>query len=111
MDELSAGPGSPGRHYLPNGFEVAQMDGNSIYLSGIGSSPDGDRPFLDRLDLTTLKPERLFPSDKSSYERFLSFTGPDTNKFLTWHQSPVDPPNAWTRTMGSAQKDPVSKEA
>src|SRR6185295_7941858 len=29
--------------------------GDSIYLIGNGASQDGDRPFLDRLDLKTLK--------------------------------------------------------
>ena len=88
--------GTPARERI----RVVRQDGDSIYLSGVGSSPDGDRPFLDRLDLKTLKSERLFRSDKTSYERFLSFTGPDTRTFLTWHQSPTDPPNAFLRTLG-----------
>jgi len=37
--------------------------------------------FLDRLDLKTLKSERLFRSDKTSYEQFLSFTGPTHERF------------------------------
>ena len=61
---------------LANGFKVIRQDGDSIYLTGYGSSPEGDRPFLDRLDLKTLKSERLFRSDQTCYEKFLSFTGP-----------------------------------
>jgi dipeptidyl aminopeptidase/acylaminoacyl peptidase len=99
-DEHYANPGYPVEHQLANGFSVVRQDGDRIYLSGSGSSPDGDRPFLDRLDLKTLKSERLFRSDKTSYERFLSFTGSDTGVFLTWHQSPSDPPNAFERTLG-----------
>ncbi len=99
-DEHYANPGRPVLKTLANGFWVMRQDGDSIYLSGIGSSPDGDRPFLDRFDLKTLTYERLFRSDKSSYDRFLSFTGPDTRKFLTWEQSPMDPPNAYERTLG-----------
>jgi len=87
---------------LANGVRVVRQDGNSIYLDGTGSSPEGDRPFLDRLDLQTFKSERLFRSDRTSYESFLSFIGPDTNKFLTWHQSPADPPNAFARTLGAS---------
>ena len=101
-DEKYANPGIPVRRQLPNGSRVVRQDGDSIYLAGAGSSPDGDRPFLDRLDLKTLKSERLFRSDKTSYEQFLSFTGPDTRTFLTWHQSPTDPPNAFTRTLGKS---------
>jgi len=99
-DESYKNPGSPISRQLANGSWVIRQDGDSIYLSGIGSSPDGDRPFLDRLDLKSLKTERLFRSDKTSLERFLSFTGPDTHTFLTWHQAPTDPPNAFTRKLG-----------
>jgi dipeptidyl aminopeptidase/acylaminoacyl peptidase len=99
-DEKYANPGEPILRVLPNGTEVLRLDHDSIYLSGLGASPDGDRPFLDKLDLQTLKSERLFRSDKSSYERFLSFTGPNAQSFLTWHQSVVDPPNAFLHTLG-----------
>ncbi len=110
-DEHYANPGYPVQHQLANGFSVVRQDGDRIYLSGTGSSPDGDRPFLDRLDLKTLKSERLFRSDKTSYERFLSFTGPDSGTFLTWHQSPADPPNAFQRTLGKPFGGPSSEAA
>jgi dipeptidyl aminopeptidase/acylaminoacyl peptidase len=108
-DEKYKNPGSPVRRQLANGALVIRQDGDSIYLSGTGSSPDGDRPFLDRLDLKTLKTERLFRSDKTSYERFLSFAGSDTHTFLTWHQSPTDPPNAFSRTLGSSVDAPAGE--
>jgi dipeptidyl aminopeptidase/acylaminoacyl peptidase len=110
-DEKYANPGSPVERQLANGSWVVRQDGDAIFLAGAGSSPDGDRPFLDRLDLNTLKSERLFRCDKTSYERFLSFTGPDTRTFLTWHQSPADPPNAFSRTLGKAIEDAPAGEA
>jgi dipeptidyl aminopeptidase/acylaminoacyl peptidase len=111
-DERYANPGIPVRRQLANGVSVVRQEGDSIYLAGLGASPDGDRPFLDRLDLKSLKSERLFRSDKASYEQFLSFTGPDTKTFLTWHQSPTDPPNAFARTLGkSVIKDAPAGEA
>jgi len=106
-DENYADPGNPVEHQLANGARVIRVDGDSIYLSGFGASPDGDRPFLDRLDLSTLKSERLFRSDKTALEYFLSFAGPDEGKFVTWHQSPTDPPNAFARTLGK----PVAADA
>ncbi len=111
MDEHYADPGDPVERQLANGAKVLRQDGDSIYLAGFGSSPDGDRPFLDRLDLNTLKSERLFRSDKTSYERFLSFTGPDTRTILTWHQSPSDPPNAFARTLGKPLSAPSGEAA
>jgi dipeptidyl aminopeptidase/acylaminoacyl peptidase len=109
-DERYANPGNPVKRQLANGSWVVREEGGAIYLAGFGASPDGDRPFLDRLDLKsdmTLKSERLFRSDKTSYEQFLSFTGPDTKTFLTWRQSPTDPPNAFVRSLGK----PVSNDA
>ena len=101
-DEHYKDPGWPVYRALPNGSWVVQQDGDAIFLSGAGSSSDGDRPFLDRLDLKTQKSERLFRSDKTAYEWFLTFSGPSTRTFLTWHQSPADPPNAFLRTLGAA---------
>jgi dipeptidyl aminopeptidase/acylaminoacyl peptidase len=79
-------------------------------MRGQGASPDGDRPFLDRLNLSSQQSERLFRSDKSCYEQFVAFTGADTKTFLTWHQTPTDPPNAFKRTLED-KIDPPEGEA
>ncbi len=101
-DEKYANPGTPVRRQLANGAMVMRQDGDSIYLSGLGASAEGDRPFLDRLDLGTRKSERLFRSDRDAFERFLAFTGTDSRSFLSWRQSVSEPPNAFVRTLGSA---------
>jgi dipeptidyl aminopeptidase/acylaminoacyl peptidase len=108
-DENYKNPGYPVRRQLANGPWVIRQDGDSIYLDGDGASPDGDRPFLDRFNVNTLKSERLFRSDKTSYERFLSFTGPDPRTFVTWHESPANPPNAFVRTLGKPQDAPAGE--
>jgi dipeptidyl aminopeptidase/acylaminoacyl peptidase len=100
-DEHYKDPGQPIFRQLPNGSWVVQQEGDAIFLSGAGSSPDGDRPFLDRFDLKAQKAERLWRSDKSAYDWFLAFTGADTRTFMTWDQSPADPPNAFVRTLGA----------
>ena len=100
-DEHYKHPGWPVFRALPNGAWVVKQDGEAIYLSGAGASREGDRPFLDRFDLKTQKTERLFRSDRKSLESFIAFTGPDTRTFITWHQSPSDPPNAFLRTVGA----------
>ncbi len=102
-DEHYKDPGTPVTRVLSNGVSVVRMSGNSIFLQGEGSSPQGDRPFLDRLDLTTQKSERLFRSDKTSYDAFVAFVDLNQKSFLVWHQSPTDPPNAVVRTLGDPQ--------
>ncbi|MDB5216231.1 MAG: peptidase prolyl oligopeptidase [Myxococcaceae bacterium] len=110
-DEHYKHPGSPVMRRLPTGPWVVRQSGTSIYLAGDGSSPDGDRPFLDRLDLATQKTERLFRSDKTAYDWFVGFTTDPTNAtFLTWHQSPSDPPNAFVRTLAGAQSNAAPGE-
>jgi dipeptidyl aminopeptidase/acylaminoacyl peptidase len=108
--ELYKNPGNPVTRQLPDGATVIRQEGDSIYLHGQGASIDGDRPFLDRLNLTSQQSERLFRSDKTCYEQFLAFAGPDSKTFLTWHQSPTDPPNAFKRTFED-KIDPPEGEA
>jgi dipeptidyl aminopeptidase/acylaminoacyl peptidase len=104
-DEHYKDPGHAISKQLPNGQWVLRQEGDAIFLSGTGSSPDGDRPFLDRFDLKTRRAQRLFRSDKTAFESWLAF-GQDTKTFLTSHQSPMDPPNVFARTLGAAATAP-----
>ena len=106
-DEEYADPGQPVYKVVKNGSLVVRQNQNAIFMSGKGSSMEGDRPFLDKLDLVTLKSDRLFRSDKSEYEQFFGF--PDENNentFLTWHQTQVDVPNVFKHTLGKEVKAP-----
>jgi dipeptidyl aminopeptidase/acylaminoacyl peptidase len=98
-DELYEDPGNFVYRVLPNGAPVVRQQGDAVFLRGMGSSPQGDRPFLDRLDIRTGTSQRLFRSDADAYEQFLGFTATD-GRFLTWHQSVMDPPNAYLRVLG-----------
>jgi dipeptidyl aminopeptidase/acylaminoacyl peptidase len=109
-DERYANPGNPVMRPLPTGQWVIRQDGNRIFFRGQGASPDGDRPFLDALDLTTLAKERLFRSDKAAYERFVAFAD-SPRAFLTWHETPTDPPNAFLHTIGAPVADAAAGEA
>jgi dipeptidyl aminopeptidase/acylaminoacyl peptidase len=77
----------------PTGERVALQDGDAIYLEGRGATEDGDRPFLDRLDLTTLEKRRLFRCDESSHEHFLAFVGSSGGSILTQRETKTEPPN------------------
>ena len=101
-DEKYADPGVPVLRRLSNGFSVLHQDGNALFLRGTGSSAEGDRPFLDRFELNSQTTLRLFRSEKNAYEQFLGFLGTDTTKFMTWHQSLLDPPNAFIRRLGTS---------
>ncbi len=100
-DERYKDPGRPVYKALSNGRWVVRQEGGAIFLRGEGASVDGDRPFLDRFDLEARTSVRLFRSDKTALEHFLTFTDATSRAFLTWHQSPADPPNAMLRTLGA----------
>ncbi|HEY7292383.1 MAG TPA: prolyl oligopeptidase family serine peptidase [Vicinamibacterales bacterium] len=74
--------------------------GDDIYLTGEGASPEGDRPFLDRLNLKTLATDRLFHSDTKSYETVVAPLDDDAKTLLTHAESLTDTPNYFTRTNG-----------
>ncbi|MGO8956641.1 MAG: S9 family peptidase [Streptosporangiaceae bacterium] len=92
-DESYRDPGAPVLTVHPDGTRTVLQDGSRIYLRGDGASPDGDRPFLDRLDLTDLSTQRLFQSPPGSYEQVLGFVAEDRDWLLIWHESRTEPPN------------------
>jgi len=73
--------------------------GKSIFLIGSGASPEGDRPFLDRLDLGTKKTERLFRSEAPYYERPIVIVDRARKLVLTRRESKEEPPNYFARTL------------
>ena len=74
------------------------QSGDEIYLTGEGSSPTGDHPFLDRFNLATGKSQRIFQSDGSAYERIVALLDDNGTRLLTRRESPADPPNFYVRT-------------
>ncbi|MBO9718140.1 MAG: S9 family peptidase [Pseudoxanthomonas sp.] len=110
-DELYADPGRAQYRRLANGAAVLREEQGALFLAGDGASPQGDRPFLDRYEVASGATTRLFRSAADAYESFLGFAGGDTGKLLTWHQSPLDPPNLHLRALGDAVAAPAAGEA
>jgi dipeptidyl aminopeptidase/acylaminoacyl peptidase len=102
VQDRYADPGTPVSRVLPNGERVILQNGGSIYLTGTGSTPEGDRPFLDRLDLQTLKTERLFRSDANQYESFVALLDDNAKEFITRQESPTAAPNYYLRTTSAS---------
>ena len=102
VDEKYKNPGFPAIRVQPGGALAILQQNGSIYLHGDGASPEGDRPFLDRLDLRTFKTERLFRCDRESYEYFLAWIDPAAGTFITRRETPKDFPNFYVRTLGKS---------
>jgi dipeptidyl aminopeptidase/acylaminoacyl peptidase len=85
--------GQPVTKRLPNGYSVIQQNGDEIFLTGAGASPEGDRPFLRRFNLKTAKTDEIFRSDTTSYESFVALQNADGTQFITRKESTTEPPN------------------
>lgn len=78
---------------------LTSADGASAYLNGDGASSEGDRPFTDRIDLTTAKTTRLFQSQSPYYEQPIAWIDERTQRLLTRRESKTDAPNYWSRDL------------
>jgi dipeptidyl aminopeptidase/acylaminoacyl peptidase len=85
------------------------QNGDYIYLSGDGASPEGDRPFLDRLNVKTLKTERIFRSSAESLESFVAPLNDEMTRFLTRYETQKEAPNFYMRDAGSTAKRAVTQ--
>ena len=85
------------------------QNGDYIYLTGQGASPEGDRPFIDRLNLETFTSDRLFRSDAKAYETVVAPLDDDAKTILTRYETPADPPNYYVRDLGSNSRRAVTE--
>lgn len=77
------------------------QSGDYIFLTGQGSSPEGDRPFIDRLNLKTFETDRLFRSDAKAYETVIAPLDDEGKMILTRYETQSEPPNYQVRDLSS----------
>jgi len=93
-------PGAPVLRADANGFARLLIGAdNSILLDGAGATPEGDRPFLDRLYLDTLRKERLFQSAAPYFENVAAVLNQDGTLLLTTRETPTERPNYYLRDL------------
>jgi dipeptidyl aminopeptidase/acylaminoacyl peptidase len=94
-------PGSPVMRQLPSGHSVIRTAGDpagdTFFLRGEGSTPKGDRPFLDRYDLKTGKAERLYHCPEGVYEEVVRVLNVPGSKVLVRRESVTEAPNYFYR--------------
>jgi dipeptidyl aminopeptidase/acylaminoacyl peptidase len=110
-EDRYADPGFPLQ--VPNAWGRAVLQtadgGRTIFLSGEGASTEGDRPFLDALDLTTKKTRRLFRSEAPYYEDPLALLGTDGRYLLVRREAVEEPPNYFIRDLKTKQLRQVTR--
>jgi dipeptidyl aminopeptidase/acylaminoacyl peptidase len=99
--------GGGGRGAAPSG--PVMQHGDDIFVAGQGASPEGDRPFLDKVNIKTLKTERVFRSSSESLESFVAPLNDEMTRFVTRYETQKDAPNYYTRDAGSDAKRAVTQ--
>lgn len=92
-------PGLPLARRNAAGRRVARMVDGQLLLSGMGATPDGNRPFLDRVDLESGATERLWQNLDESYERVVGLVGNEVGAIITRRETPTEPPNYFQRVL------------
>jgi dipeptidyl aminopeptidase/acylaminoacyl peptidase len=86
----------------------SDKEGRTLYLSGKGASPEGDRPFIDQYDLPSGKTTRLWRSAAPYYEIFAAFSGPGNDLVLTSREGKKVPPNYFLRNLKTGKLKQVT---
>ena len=108
IDERYRHPGYPLMRQLKNGKRAMRVHQQSIYLNGNGSSTEGDRPFLDRLDLVKFEREHLFKCSEDSYEAVVAMVSEDGSEFVTRRETAEEHPNYYLRKLNDLERKPLT---
>jgi dipeptidyl aminopeptidase/acylaminoacyl peptidase len=109
-EDRYADPGRPVTGRDARGRIVVQRsaDGKTVFLTGAGASPEGDRPFLDELDLETKSTRRLWRSAPPHYEEFIAFADAALTRAVVARESPAEPTNYFVRTLATGELAPLT---
>ncbi len=110
-DDRYGDPGTPVFRVLPSGAWVVRQDGDAIFLAGAGASEQGERPFLDRLELGTLATQRWFRSARDRRESFMAWIDPAAGTFLVRGESASAPANLALHTLAPGVVEAATGES
>jgi dipeptidyl aminopeptidase/acylaminoacyl peptidase len=92
MNDSYGDPGMPVHRRHADGRMTVLQDGSAIFLRGAGATPEGNRPFVDRYDLTTGATSRLHASATAALEPVVAVLDGGSS-VLVRRESPTEPPN------------------
>ena len=83
-------------------------DGSSLYMTGQGASPEGNRPFVDLFNLKNRKAKRLWQSQAPYYEYPLTIIDENKGTVLTRREAKEEVPNYYLRNLITGEIDQVT---
>lgn len=91
------------------GKYVVDMKGGKSYLIGDGFTKEGQHPFIDEMDVKTLKKKRLYTSQvKNGKEEIMDILNPAKGEILTTQQSPSFYPNYFKKNIKSNKTEAIT---
>lgn len=98
--DVYSDPGYPQTEKNALGTYTLKMDGNSVYFFGDGFTAEGQFPFIDELDLKTLKKKRIYQSAYTDkVEELITFVDSRKGTVITRIESPTEYPNYYIRNI------------
>lgn len=103
-------PGSPQMRRSEFGTWVLNTmdDGQSLLMTGIGATPEGNRPFLSKFNISTGESTELWRSESPYYEMIVTLLEEDGSRFITRRESVNTPPNFFIRDKQSGEMDQIT---
>jgi len=107
--DVYSDPGNFNRTKNQYGRTVIDIKKNKVFLIGDGFTKEGQKPFIDELDLKTQQKKRWYTSDlKGSKEDLVDILDAQKGDILTVQQSANSYPNYYIRNIKSKKVNPVT---
>jgi dipeptidyl aminopeptidase/acylaminoacyl peptidase len=105
VEDRYADPGTPLQTFDARGRRVLRTadGGRTLYLLGEGASTEGNRPFLDALDVASRKTKRLFRSAAPYFEIPVDLLDDGGRQILQRRETVDEPPNYYVRDLASGK--------
>jgi dipeptidyl aminopeptidase/acylaminoacyl peptidase len=106
-DDLYNDPGSPLFTVNAFGRSVLLRNGDLVYMTSEGGSPEGNMPFLSTFNTSTKAQKILWRSQAPYYERVAKVLNADASSFITIKEGIETQPNYW---LHSSKKKSAPKQ-
>lgn len=103
-------PGSPQMKRSDYGTWVLNTtdNGRSLLMTGIGATPEGNRPFLAKLNIDTGDSEELWRSDSPYYESIYTLADSEGNRIITRRETVDVQPNFFIRDLRTGDLEQIT---
>lgn len=108
--DVYSDPGSFSKGKNEFGESVVEVNNDKVLLIGEGFTPQGQKPFVDELNLSNLTKKRLYTSAlKNAKEDIIDVLDVKKGTLLVSQQSATDYPNTYLRNMKTGKAEPVTQ--